>query len=338
MLGKSVSGFAGCVILSLLLLFASVPAQAQETFVFADFSWDSAQVHNRIAGFIVEHGFGYDVDYTFGDTIPILLGMRRGDVDIAMEMWIDNILDAYEEAIESGELVDLGSNFPDSPQGWYVPTYVIEGDEERGIEALAPDLQSVKDLPQYWEVFADPEVRGKGRFYNAPPGWVVHDINLSKFSAYGLDEYYNVFNPGSDTALATAILGAYQRGEPVLAYYWEPTWVMGLLDMTILEEPPFDEEIWDDNFACAFPPSRVHVAVNADVLAKAPELITFLANYNTTLDQTNEIMAYLHEEEASIEEAALYFLDTYREEWKRWIFLPEIQAKVEAALDEELSQ
>ncbi len=26
--------------------------------VFADFSWDSVQFHNRVAGFILEHGFG----------------------------------------------------------------------------------------------------------------------------------------------------------------------------------------------------------------------------------------------------------------------------------------
>ncbi|MDJ0804220.1 MAG: glycine betaine ABC transporter substrate-binding protein, partial [Desulfobacterales bacterium] len=37
--------------------------------VFADLGWDSAQVHNRIAGFIIEHGLGYPVKYTQGETI-----------------------------------------------------------------------------------------------------------------------------------------------------------------------------------------------------------------------------------------------------------------------------
>lgn len=31
-------------------------AMEKKTIIFADFGWDSAQVHNRIAGFIIEKG------------------------------------------------------------------------------------------------------------------------------------------------------------------------------------------------------------------------------------------------------------------------------------------
>ena len=123
--------------------------------VFSDLGWDSAQVHNRIAAFILEHGYGYGAEYIAGDTIPMFAGLERGDIDITMEIWVDNQQPAYDNAIAAGKVVDLGANFPDSWQGWLVPTYMIKGDPARGIKATTPDLKSVMDLPKYKDVFKD---------------------------------------------------------------------------------------------------------------------------------------------------------------------------------------
>ncbi|TDY61599.1 hypothetical protein C8D99_10511 [Aminivibrio pyruvatiphilus] len=55
---------AFCILLVLCLVPAALfgtPLQAsgeEPPVVFADFSWDSVQFHNRVAGFILEHGFG----------------------------------------------------------------------------------------------------------------------------------------------------------------------------------------------------------------------------------------------------------------------------------------
>lgn len=322
------------VVLGLLLVVGSVSA---ETIVLGDFSWDSVQVHNRIAGFILEHGYGYDVEYQFGETIPILLGLRRGDVDASMEFWIDNIYDAVLEAIDAEEIISLGTNYPDAPQGWYVPTYVIEGDAERGIEPVAPNLRTVDDLKDYTDIFQDPVERDKGRFYNAPTGWVAHDINNDKIEAYGLDEYYTSFNTGSDAGLSTAIIRAYDRGEPIVAYNWEPNWVIGLLDMTLLEEPEYNEAQWSENHGTAYPASEVHVFVTADLPSRAPRAIELFANYQTTLAENNEFLAYMQEENASVEEAALWFLDNNRETWHKWIIDREVVDRVTSALEEELN-
>ena len=54
-------------------------------------------------------------------------------------------------------LRNIATNFNDNSQGLYVPTYVIEGDAERGIEPVAPDLKTVEDLAKYPELFQDPE-------------------------------------------------------------------------------------------------------------------------------------------------------------------------------------
>ncbi|MCD6568204.1 MAG: ABC transporter substrate-binding protein [Dehalococcoidia bacterium] len=300
--------------------------------VFGDISWDSAQVHNRIAAFILENGYGYEPDYIPGDTAPLWMGLEKGDVDVIMESWTENILEIYNKAIDSGAAVDLGSNYPDSGQGWLVPTYMIKGDAERGIEATAPDLKTVFDLPQYWELFKDPEVPTKGRFFNSIPGWQCTEINSIKLKTYGLDESFNDFLTGSGAALSGSMVSAYEKGEPWVGYYWEPTWILGKLDMTYLEEPPFDQSEWDNKtYGCAYSPVQVNIIVNTDFADSNPQVVEFLSNYETTTAMVNQVLSYMQENEASTNEAAIWFLQENEDLWTKWVS-PEVAAKVKAAL------
>jgi glycine betaine/proline transport system permease protein/glycine betaine/proline transport system substrate-binding protein len=111
-----------------------------------------------------------------------------------METWTDNIA-TYDEDVESGAIIELGLNYGDNEQGFYVPRYVIEGDAERGIEAMAPDLKSVEDLANYSDVFVDPDDPSMGRIYGAISGWAIDEIMKNKVAYYGLDEYYNYIDP-----------------------------------------------------------------------------------------------------------------------------------------------
>ncbi|MEA1960458.1 MAG: ABC transporter substrate-binding protein [Bacillota bacterium] len=306
---------------------------AKEKLVLADASWASIQVHNRIAGFILEEGYGYPVEYMFGETLPTLQGIGAGDIDVLMEVWADNYEDAWNKLIDEGSVINMGSNFPDSTQGWYVPTYMIKGDPERGIEPITPDLKSISDLPKYWEVFKDQEVPTKGRFYQSPAGWACTEVNEEKFVAYGLDKTYNLFASGSQTALATSMVTAYDKGEPWLGYYWEPTWVMGKMDMTLLEETAYDKEIWDNNKACAYPPSRIQKAVNKDLENNAPEVFEFVKKYETTTALTNKALAYMQEHDGDTEKAAIWFLQEYPDVWNAWV-PDDVASRVEQALSE----
>lgn len=325
-------------VLVVMMLFTSgcsrsneAGAPARSKIVLGDCSWDSIQVHNRIAAFIIEHGYGYPVDFTFGETLPIFQGLVKGNVQVIMETWPDNMRETYDKAVASGKVLDLGSNFSDAPQGWYVPSYLVKGDPERGIKAAAPDLKSVSDLPKYWKLFMDPEEPNKGRFHNGPPGWQATAINQDKIKAYGLDKYYNDFTTGSDSALATSIATAYEQGKPWLGYYWEPTWIMGKYDMIKLEEPAYDEKRWNTDHACAYPSVQVRISINPSLDKTAPELVEFLSKYETTLEQNNAVLAYMHDTQASADEAAIWFLKQYKEEWSKWV-PEEVRSKVEAAL------
>lgn len=315
----------------LLLSFSSYATAASKKLVLADVGWDSVQVHNRIAGFILEHGYGYKVEYMPGETIPLFAGLARGDIDINMEVWIANQKEAYDKAIKAGQVVDLGSNFPDSWQGWLVPTYMIKGDPKRGIKPMAPDLKSIEDLPKYWKLLKDPEDPSKGRFFNSVPGWECTKINTKKLKAYGLDKYYNDFITGSDAALNGSMAAAFKKGEPWLGYYWAPTWVLGILDMTPIEEPPYDKKLWDTNYACAYPAVRVNIVVNASLQKRAPEIVEFLKKYETTQAMANKFLAYMRDKKANTQAAAIWFLKNYEDLWTGWV--PEnVAKKVKTAL------
>ena len=317
--------------ISFLLLSLSSYAAASKKLVVADLNWDSAQVHNRIAGFIMEKGYGYEIEYMPGATITLFAGLVRGDIDMEMECWVENQQEAYDKGIAAGKIIDLGANFPDSWQGWLVPTYVIKGDVKRGIKPMAPDLRAISDLPKYWKLFKDQEDPSKGRFYSCIPGWECEKINEKKFKAYGLDKNYNIFLPGSDAALNGSMAAAYKKGKPWFGYYWAPTWVLGKLDMTPIEEPAYDKKLWDANYACAYPSVKVNIIVNTSLKKRAPEIVEFLKKYETTQAMANKFLAYMRDKKADTQGAAIWFLKNYQDLWSGWV-PKNVAKKVKAAL------
>jgi glycine betaine/proline transport system substrate-binding protein len=195
------------VILIVGIVVNNVSGSDKRVVVLGDKSWDSIQVHNRIVAFIIENGFeGYETDFIPGDTVPIVQGVMNGDIDIDMESWHSNFVDIYEKGVESGKLIDLGKNLPDAPQGWYVPRYLVEGDD-----ALAPDLKSVEDLPKYASLFPDPEDSSKGIIYGGAAGWGQLPISQEIFDRNNLKEYFNFMVPGSGTALQAPLVAAYEK-------------------------------------------------------------------------------------------------------------------------------
>lgn len=322
------------IVLSLCFALAACGVQVDsksETIIFADGTWDSVQFHNRVAMFIAEHGYGYSTEAMPANTHAILSGIRTGDIDVYMEMWIENVQEIYDEMIANGDILNLALNFDAPYQGYYVPTYVIEGDPSRGIEPMAPDLKSVFDLPKYWELFMDPENRNKGRLYGGIAGWEVDGTLSIKHETYGLNETFTYFSPGSETALNASLISAYEKGEPWVGYNWEPTWIMSKYDMTLLEEPEYTEEGWADGFGVAFPANTVAVTVNSGMVEKAPEVTDFLSNYETSSDLTGEALLYMMENDASVEETAEWFLREHEALWTAWV-PADVADKVKEAL------
>lgn len=286
---------------------------------FADAGWDSNKLHNAIAGLVAEELWDYKIKEVPGATTVLHEGLLNGEVDVHMEEWTDN-LSSYNEDLAEGKLKELGTNFDDNYQGIYVPRYVIEGDTERGIKASAPDLKTIQDLKKYPQVFKDEEEPDKGRMYGAIPGWELDEILYKKFQYLNMDESFVYFRPGSDAALATAITSAYEKGEPVAAYYWEPTWLLGMYDMVLLEDEPFDKETYKEG-KTELPAVKVTIGVSnqfADDEANK-EFIDFLSKYKTSSALTSEGLAHMQESKEDYKTTAKWFLNKHPELLDAWL-------------------
>jgi len=321
------------LLISVFLFSLTLTSAAKDKIIFADPGWDSARFHNGIAQTIIEEGYGYPTEVIAGSTAATFLGLIKGDIDVYMEIWTANLEDTYYEPINKGEIIELSVNFNDNAEGLYVPTYVIKGDSKRGIEPMASNLKTVKDLKNYWEIFKDEEDPSKGRIYGAPPGWKVDEILRAKVKSANLDGCYNYFSPGSDSALSAAIAAAYEKGEPIVAYYWEPTWVMGMLDMTILKDEPYSAEMWteENGYACEWAAMDITIAVNKDLPERAPEVVEFLKNYHTTSAMASVALSYMMENDCETMDAAVWFLKTREDVWTKWV-PEEIAKKVKEAI------
>ena len=285
--------------------------------VFADVGWDSILFHNAVAGLIAEEVFGYTWEEMSGSTPLTHEALLGGEIDVHMEVWTDN-LPTYKADLAAGKLKELSLNFGDNIQGLYVPRYVIEGDAARGIAAVAPDLKTVKDLANYPELFPDHEDPGMGVIYGGPPGWEVTVILENKWKVYGLDAMYNYESPGNDAILAAAMVGAFDRGEPIVAYYWSPTWLLGLYDFVLLEDEPYDEATFQDGL-CAFPSVQVMICASNDFYASNPDYCAFLSKYQTSSPLTNEALAHIQDTGDSYPQTARWFLGQHPELVDEWL-------------------
>jgi glycine betaine/proline transport system substrate-binding protein len=322
-------------LLALTLLLAGCrAAKEKKPIVFAELNWGSAQFQVAVARYIVEKGYGYPTSAEFGGTIPLFQGLRRGDVHVTLEIWLPNQQEAWDKAMAAGEIVDMGTNFDDNWQGFVVPTYVIKGDPARGIKPMAPDLKSVMDLKKYKDVFKNSENPSKGALVSCVAGWECEKVNEMKLKAYGLYDDYDIILPGSADALFASLKGAYDKGKPWLGYMWGPEWPEAVMDLTVLEEPPYSKECWAKDKGCAYPAADVRKAIHPSLEENAPDVVEMIRKWRTTSPLLSEALAYMQREEASPQQAAIKFLKEREDVWTQWVPF-DVAQKVKEALKKE---
>ena len=307
------------------------PAQQQQemvsedrpTIIFSDLNWTSSEIQVRAAAFIVEHGYGYEVDMVAGDTTSLFQGLINGDTNVTMEIWPSQ--QPWIDELEDPTIIEiLGDSLDTNWEGWVVPQYVKDEN---------PGLVSVSDLPEYMELFITADSRGKARFVDCVPGWACEQVNGNKVVAYGLEDVLELIKPGSGAALFEDLESTYARGEAWLGYMWGPTKPTATLDLYRLEEPEWSEECWNSDQGCAYPDSEVRIAVHRDLVEGAPDIVEFLLAWDFAASVQVESEIWLADNNATPDEAAIWYLSNNVDVWAA--FVPaDVAERVEAALAE----
>lgn len=308
-------------------VMVEAPEGPKETIVFSDLNWTSAEIQNRIAQYIVEHGYGFPTDVVPGATLPLFQGLRKGDTHVTMEIWLPNQSIGWTEAVELGEVVSVGKSLVGDWQSTFViPAYIAE---------QHPDLKTPQDLmkPEFQELFATDDSRGKARLVACVPGWSCELVNDEQIETYGLTDSLYVIKPGSQDAMFAELFGAYEKQEPWLGYMWGTGDPALKLDLVLLEEEPYTKECWESGKACHFDESLVLIAVNPSLLPRAPEVIGFLQNWEFSIPVYKPVFQWIDSNpEATRAEAAIWWLENNQSLWSTWV-TDEAAEKVEAALD-----
>ena len=307
----------------------------------ADFDWNSANVHTGIVQFILEHGYGCEVETTRGSTTPIMAAHYDSQLDVVTELWYDNIVTQYDAVEAAGVIRNIGINTPDSQQAFYVDRNTAE----------KYNIKSVLDMnnPEIAALFSDPENPDMGRMVSCIGGWTCYTINHVKQRVYGLDKFYTNFDPGSSGALAAEIAGAFAKDRPIFTYYWAPTALMGKVDLVRLVEPPYDAACWGammdvvedikangkDVYKPTCATEYKDMSLDKSVLTAwadtHPDETAFLRAYSIPTATVNKLLAYYEDEaDGDMELLAMEYLQN-NSEWKSWVSA-EVAAKVSGAL------
>ena len=304
------------------------PKIEREPIIFSDLDWESVVLQNRIAQYIVEKGYGYPTRAQFGTMVPMFQGLREGHNDVTMEIWLPNQEEVWEAALAESEVVPVGKSLgKDWQSAFVIPAYLQE---------QYPELDSVEDLKEqkYKDLFKTPETGGKALLVSCIITWACERVNAAQVEAYGLSEHVEIFNPADNEALNRIIYDAYERREPWLGYQWGTNDPALKLDLVRLKEPPYSDECWFTTKACGYEDATILVAVNRDLLTRAPEVIAMLQSWDFNIDIYKGIVRWQEDNpDAGVNAAAVWWLQRNSAIWGNWVTgkaADSIQAALEA--------
>lgn len=320
------------MIVALAMVFVVAVACAQEeddaeesdtrgTLYLVDQDWNGQLVTTAVIQILLEQEMDHTVATKFApaDSAPLFIGLENGDFHFVCCNWPSysaSLLKEYVDA-EDAKVERVGTVGIVGETGWYVPSYVIEGDAERGIEAVAPNLSTVGDLNQYASVFATSDTGTKGRLLEFTAAWDTKPEE--RLEAFGAD--FAVVFAGSEGAALAEIDATFQRGDPILTYLWEPHWAHAKYNLVQIEMPAWTSDCYPDgtNYNCGFPTDAVAKLAWPGLKDEFPEAYEFLSRFQMTNAQQNEIVLNLTENDLTVRQAAQEWVDANEAVWRPWI-------------------
>jgi len=313
-----------------VLVHGCAPApQEKPTIRLVENDWTSQRIGIEIIEQIVTQQLGYTTERLLLSPSISWPAMEKGEADISTEIWLPSRLAEIQPFIDRGG-VELGAeNFPGG-SAWVLPRFVVYGDPARGIEPIAPDLESVLDLKDeeeggkgYWKLFENPEEPGLGELVGGSPGWVDDVFDRSLILGYELPMWRS---NQSEAIMMARMIAADKKGDPLLMYIWNPHWIFAAVDLIELTFPnPYDADLYDPEEVkpvmsgyekdCLTVPTVVRPGLKDD----APDVYRLIKNFSLGADDINIMMLRVDVEEEEIPVVAADWINQNQDVIDQWL-------------------
>ena len=305
----------------------------------SELNWQSGSLIAYIDSYIIKHGYGHDTEIVPGGIDATIESMlATGSPNIVGEMWISSLGDNALSALNDGTLISVTDDngvIIGAGEGWFIPKDVAEKN----------GLNTIEDVLARPDLFPHPEDSSKGGIVICPEGWSCKQTNLNLFEAFDMEaKGWKVLEPGSATGLNAHWEGSVTKGQGAFGYYWTPTSFVGRLNLV----GPLSAEVGfagDDNWTkciasqtdelCAdaqpsqWPSSKTGTIVTPGLDQAVNDYVSARSFEGSVI---TSMLVWMDANQATAEDSALHFLNTYPEVWTKWV-TPEAATNITASLN-----
>jgi len=279
----------------------------------AEMDWVSGGINAGVMEFLLSQGYGCDVTLVPSSTTTSVASVaENNEPDVIAELWV-NSAPVYNDLADEGKVVKASDAFSEgATEHWLVPSYLVEEH---------PELATAEGIMN------NPELVG-GRFHSCPDGWGCRFVNDSLSEAFDMEgNGLEVFHHGSGETMGAAMVAAYENREPHFTYWYGPTSELGSYDWVDVEIGPYDAEVHACNQdpecnkvgISGFPAAPVVNVVTTDFAEREPEAHELISNVTFPNDAMASLMAWHSENQATIDEAVVRFLQQHQDVWGEWV-------------------
>lgn len=253
--------------------------------IISEQNWTGSTVICQVMKYIIEEKLNTPVKVNVLNGSVTWVGMDKGDVDVFSEIWESAEIEGIKKYTEEKKTCEVVLSYPDAPQAYYVPKYVVD---EYGIKTI----EDLKGKEKIFDIDGD----GKGDVWGGPTSWKVNEMTKIKVRDYGLD--LNVLGV-EQWAWLTTLKSSIMKKKPVIFYYWEPEWLFTEYDLVKVQEPAYDPAKWkfvqkhpeQSKITCEMEPTNVWVGLSKKMEARLPKVYKFYKNWSMPIDEVSALIA-----------------------------------------------
>ena len=325
-------------LLSVLVLSVMFPIMAfAGTVKIAELNWQSGSMLANIDAYIIENGYGDNVEIVPGGVeVTVNSMISKGSPYIFSEAWVALLGAEAHAELKSGRLtIAVDDIIAGAGEGFYIPEYVLE---------QHPELTSFEAVLARPDLFPHPEDPSKGGVLICPGGWQCQNQHINLFTAFDMEaKGWKLIDSGSGAGMDSAWQGAVAKKQALFGYYWSPTALVGSLGIVKLDwdTPYAGDDNWQscisqpvdtcsDPLATAMPVTETGTIIVPDTLSSG--VLTYLSKRKMPSGVTEKMLVFGTENQASAEEMAIEFLTLYPQVWKQWVS-SEAAEKIQSSLN-----